>query len=346
MANPSGLILAFSAYNTNSEAQYRPYGVLTVGVMDDPDRGSTFTAVDTVVLGTTGRWSRHFVDLSAYSGNGQYIAFRFVPKYNSYHLYLDNIYLGSCAVTSATTDGAVLDYTIIGAATGVLVEDTGGYLAALTSPQQPLPGLNPQAHYELTVRAFSDSDTQSLCHLAPIAINPVLALPYCENFDAVGGTLPSGWTVKHSYQSNYPQTTDGHLVCGPYNNTSYGYDILLLPPLAAGDTIGGKFVGLLYEVPDGDSYNYTRSWLDVGYLTDTSNWNTFVTLATLQNSQYSHEACPPCPLDQQHTLALHRQPHRLRHSLAHCGRHRCTGDRIRIKDTPLECESPCQPLPV
>ena len=304
VANPSGLILAFSAYNTNSEAQYRPYGVLTVGVMDDPDRGSTFTAVDTVVLGTTGRWSRHFVDLSAYSGNGQYIAFRFVPKYNSYHLYLDNIYLGSCAVTSATTDGAVLDYTIIGAATGVLVEDTGGYLAALTSPQQPLPGLNPQAHYELTVRAFSDSDTQSLCHLAPIAINPVLALPYCENFDAVGGTLPSGWTVKHSYQSNYPQTTDGHLVCGPYNNTSYGYDILLLPPLAAGDTIGGKFVGLLYEVPDGDSYNYTRSWLDVGYLTDTSNWNTFVTLATLQNSQYSQYHSLQLPASAATRLAL------------------------------------------
>ncbi len=286
VANPADLIVAFNAYTSNAEPAERSYGVLTVGVMSDPDRGNTFVPIDTVVINSTNKWGQHFVDLSPYSGDGQYIAFRFTPRYNSYHVYIDNVYIGSCAVTSASANGSTLNFTTIGAANGVIIEDTTNYSAALTATGQSLPSIDPEGHYELTVRAYGDRDTQSDCHIVPIIINPVLILPFCEDFDAVATQLPAGWTVKHYYSSSYPNVTGGLLNFHPYNSNS-GHDIVLLPELANGDILDGLYVGLQYEAQTNSSYNFNYTYLDLGYLTDTNNWSTFVTLTTLQNNQYS-----------------------------------------------------------
>ena len=64
--SPSGeglsLTLNFSAMATHSEANYRPYGVFTVGLMTDPDQGSTFLPLDTIAIGNE-RWQRYSVTI-------------------------------------------------------------------------------------------------------------------------------------------------------------------------------------------------------------------------------------------------------------------------------------------
>ncbi len=279
--DPSQLVMAFSVYSTNDEPINRNYGVFTVGVMTDPDKGSTFVPIDTVNLNASNRWEQHFVDLSTYSGSGQYIAFRFTPRYSSYHLYLEDVYLGSCAVTSATAavtpTGTTLAFTTIGAASGVLVDDTAGYHAALTATGQVLPELDAAGHYTFTVRAYSDSDTQGVCHLAPVVVNPVMQLPYCENFDAVSGMYPDGWTLKWRRGDNHTVAASGYM---QFSMDPSNPDVFLLPPLPSGETLGGLTISYDFHANANTTWNSTYSYIDFGYLTDTSNWNTFVTLAT------------------------------------------------------------------
>ncbi len=302
VADPSQFIVSFDAYCDNTEPQNRNLGVLTLGLMSDPDRGSSFIPIDTIVLSCISRWQRYYVDLTStpYSDH-QYIALRFVPRYSSYHLYIDNFYLGSCAVTSSTVDyePSTATYqlysTTIGNVSGILVEDTSGYSATLPpSPSSPLPGLTSNGHYHLTVRAYGDQDTQDLCHLAPIVINPVLSLPYCENFDNVSGTYPDLWTLKHRYNDNNTLATAGFMQFSMYQNDP---DVFLLPPLAGGETLGLLHISYDFHANSDQTWNSTYSYIDFGYLTDTSDYTSFVVLATGHTDAVSAHislTLPPC----------------------------------------------------
>ena len=302
VADPSQFIVSFDAYCDNTEPQNRNLGVLTLGLMSDPDRGSSFIPIDTIVLSCISRWQRYYVDLTStpYSDH-QYIALRFVPRYSSYHLYIDNFYLGSCAVTSSTVDyePSTATYqlysTTIGNVSGILVEDTSGYSATLPpSPSSPLPGLTSNGHYHLTVRAYGDQDTQSLCHLAPIVINPVLSLPYCENFDNVSGTYPDLWTLKHLYNDVNTMATSGFMQFSMNQNNP---DVFLLPPLAGGETLGLLHISYDFHANSDQTWNSTYSYIDFGYLTDTSDYTSFVVLATGHTDAISAHislTLPPC----------------------------------------------------
>ena len=313
VADPSALVMSFMLYSTNSEMTNRSLGAFTVGVMTNPDQGETFVPIDTVTLSRTGQWRQCFVDLSSYSGTGQYIAFRFTPRNASYHVDIDNIYLGSTVVTSATAtvgaDGVTVEYSTIGSASGVIVEWDSTSSATLQASGSLLPGTSPDGYYELRLRAFGVADTQADCHLMPIIVNPVLFLPYCQDFESVSGLLPTNWTTRHTNNVNYPnvgqcgQHGTGELMFAPYNNAS-GHEVVLLPPLADGDTIGDLYIDLDYRANTDNWYNYNYSWLDLGYLTDTANWNTFTTLLTLHNTDYSQHHSVQLPACTATQLAL------------------------------------------
>ena len=283
--NPAGLIITFDAYCTNSEARNRNYGVITVGVMTDPDKGETFTAVDTLTLSEGGHWQTLSTSLASYTGTGQYIAIRLTPRSSSYHYYIDNVYLGSTAVTSssATVSGGVvtINYQTIGNSTGVIIDYGDGSLTATSSPVT-LTGMDMGSQREITLQAFSAADTQVLCHVTPIIINPLTFLPYCENFDAVGGRFPTGWTMRHQYSSGTNFNVSNGVLNFEANSSNPA--VLLLPELAGGENLGDLYVSLQYHAYNNTSANYNYTYLDLGYLTDTADWNTFITLATVHNT--------------------------------------------------------------
>ncbi len=287
VADPSRLILALDAYCDNSEPQNRHLGVLVVGVMTHPDLPATFSPVDTLALSASNSWQRLFVDLSAYSDSGHYIALRFSPRNSSYHLYLDNLYLGSAAVTSASAapspDGIVITYSTIGRASSVILQDSAGYSASLTASPALLPDLSPDGHYQLTLRAVSDSDTQSLCHLPLLLVNPVMQTPYCETFDSPG-PYPDGWTLKHRRPDEHTAILNGYMQFSmdPSNPT-----LFLLPPLPIGQTLSDLVVSFDFHANSNTTWNSTYTYLDFGYLVDTADSSYFVTLATAHTDAVS-----------------------------------------------------------
>jgi hypothetical protein len=77
---------------------------MEVGVMTNPSVASTFSVMSTIFLGTT-NYSAYSVNLSSYTGTGQYIAIRISPMItgNSVRAYLDDInYVSYCSSSSVT----------------------------------------------------------------------------------------------------------------------------------------------------------------------------------------------------------------------------------------------------
>ncbi len=307
--DPSQLVLSFMAYTTSTEPTVESYGVLTVGVMTNPDQGPTFSIIDTVVLGATKRWQQCFVDLSSYTGTGEYIALRLIPHNNAHHIYIDNLYLGSCMVTSAsatvTDEGVEISYTTLGNANGVFLDWDGGS-TTLTSSPSTVDALIPNEHYELQLRAFSSLDTQLICHMPPLVLGRMMRLPYCDNFDATTDRYPDGWGVVLSNDNTYSSYTngvqDGAMFMYPSGtNTPV---LFTLPTLSNGDTLGGKWVQLDYRHPIASSNTYVYTRLDIGYMTDTSLASTFVPLVTLQTNAANQSLRTQLPTSNATQLAL------------------------------------------
>ena len=97
----SNLILTF--WNKSSSTSYT--GQVIVGVMDNPNDISTFTAVQTCTPnGTT--WTEQTVGFGNYNGTGRYIAF-YVPQGTTNYVYLDDITVDMAPSCPAVTDVAV-----------------------------------------------------------------------------------------------------------------------------------------------------------------------------------------------------------------------------------------------
>ncbi len=298
----SNLVLTFYAYANNANA-IGSNARFIVGVMTDPDNSSTFSPIDTVRLNATGTWEQQVVDLASYAGNGQYVAFRFAPVNASYHYYIDDIYLGTCAISHAattTTSAAVtLSWQSHHAPTGILVEygpqgfapggsSSLGTLLFTTSPGDlTSSGILPDVNYDLYVTAICD-DTAMGCFTSPITLNPRLSLPYCEDFEDIPvpelpqATYPDLWKIvqRNNNRLQYPRVENQHdqNVVTFYPSTGDNSNTVLLPPLPDGDTLQGKWIYAYFSTSNN---NYI--FLDFGYLADTNNPSSFVQMGYISN---------------------------------------------------------------
>lgn len=291
------LILTFFAYATNQNAVDYPRFI--VGVMSDPDNASTFVPVDTVRLSATNQWEQHAVDLSSYSGTGQYVAFCFKPVNAQYHYYIDDLYLGTCAVSQVTLAATQTDVTLhwqtLHTVAGVNVEygpqgssaGSGSSLTLYSSPAT-LTGLDPDSSYEIRVSALCDSLTSPTCTGHTLTLNPRLVIPYCENFEDLPvpdwpeASIPDTWTVvqRNSNKPQYPRVENQYSqhIMAFFPSSSTGSNTVLLPPLPSGDSLAGKWVYAYFATS-----NNSGIYLDYGYLADTNNPFSFVTMATMNN---------------------------------------------------------------
>ena len=251
-------------------------------------------------------WKEYEVDLSAYIGQRIYIAFHQVGEAD--HIYIDKIYGvtlagdASCeppydvTVSHVTSSGATVSWT--GSATQyqyvcLPADQTVDWNAAtLTSTNTvTLSGLFEATNYAFYVRAYCSAEEQSLAPKALFKTSCTPAsIPYVETFyhHATGEVEPDCWTVASAKPQvwvvstkTYDDEGNGTLVRGSEHIYASGgaagtEQVFAMPALNARlDTLEVAFdykhsyVGANYGV------------LEIGYMTNPADANTFVSLTTL-----------------------------------------------------------------
>lgn len=288
-------------------------GVLEVGVMTDPTNQATFTTVQTF-SGLNETWTEKTVDLSTYSGNGYYIAFRChntMPSTSNsqYYIYIDDIYVLETPTCPRLT-GVTVD-NITGNDAMVHISDTAAsshvsYRITFTPDNGDDPivvsdinvlnynftGLTPNTGYTVSVEAECSDGSFT----APVTttmrtscgIIPEEAMPFNENFDShtdgAQAAMPC-WTILNAtggYPKYFANRNHGD---GPGNG-------LLWVGLTSQNTV---CVLPDFEVPLNQLI--VRMWLKtptstdgilLGYVTDKNNANTFVSLASYVGTTYAY----------------------------------------------------------
>ena len=299
MGLTSSMVLTFYAYSTNVNAT-SVNARFEVGVMNDPDNLSTFTPIDTIRLSSVAHWQQCAVSFAHYGGEGQYIAFRFAPTGQSYSVYIDNLYLGPCAITDVAAipdqSEVTVSWTSLGApdhvqiaygpqgADPIQADTLFRTTDAYSSPT--VVTIDPDSSYDFYVSTVCN-DSASSCFLQPLTVNPSLLMPYCEDFEGyLNDMLPDRWKViqRNSSRTMYPLTEtqhEGRQILAFYPGTGTNNIVCLLPPLPYGDSLAGKWVNVIMS-----SSNSNYIYLDFGYLADTNNAASFVQLATVRNTSY------------------------------------------------------------
>ena len=185
------LQLSFWAKPTSTS--YAP--VVYVGVMTDPEDISTFEYVDTVnIISGSTDWALYESFLNTYSGEGSYVALRANRPSSAWYIYTDDFTLDvipSCphvvnlAVDSVSQNSVSLSWTAAGAESTWSVTDGTNYYTT-TVPSITIGNLTANTAYTFSVRALcDDGDSSMLWSInARTSCEPILALPYSENFDS------------------------------------------------------------------------------------------------------------------------------------------------------------------
>ena len=95
--NVSDAVMTFYAYSNNSYAigeNARFY----VGLVNNPNNPESFDTIQTISLSATSQWQKFIVDFSSYTGTKQYITFKFSPFGSAYSMFIDDLYLSTCAL--------------------------------------------------------------------------------------------------------------------------------------------------------------------------------------------------------------------------------------------------------
>lgn len=284
--------------------------VLEVGVMTDPTNQATFTTVQTF-SGMNATWEEKTVDLSTYSGNGYYIAFRChnTQANTNGTLYIDNLYVlesPSCprltgvTVDNITGNDATVHIGDTAAASHIsyritFTPDNGDDPIVITdidTTNHTATGLTPNTAY--TVSAEAECSDGSFT--APVTVSirtgcgliPEEAMPFSENFDSYQNNAQAAmpcWTILNA--------TGGYPKYASYRNHGNGSGKGLL---WTGATSQNTLCVLpAFDVPLDqlivNLWFYTTSSTDgiqLGYVTDNDNAGSYVALASYVGTAYAY----------------------------------------------------------
>ena len=243
---------------------------------------------NTPVFVTSGSTFSKNLDASQYPSNGRTYTFvRPTPTCNK---------PTSLTLGSVTSSSATISWTAGGSETSweVICAEMSADISTLTptvvsTPSYTAQGLTKDHQYILYVRAQCPNGVETSAWRSMIfrtaCGSGIQSLPYTEDFSSYGGTgsytyFPSCWN-RSSTAGNYPyiSSTGGNSL---YLYTSSGnYTYATAPALAP--AISPNTVAMRFKMYAG-SQNYM---LKVGVMTDSSDINTFVPVATLTTSATS-----------------------------------------------------------
>ena len=265
----SDLQLSFWAY-AGSGASYGDFPVIIIGTMTNPQAITTFQPLDTVSINTTD-WYKYEIPLSAYNGNGEYIALLSGNTGNYWYGYFDDFTLDtipSCphvqnlASTGNTASTVDLTWTEMGSATtwdiaydtdpaATPVADT-----TVTSSTATVNGLTTGTTYYFWVRAVCSTTDMSTWE-GPIAVVPGSYIMQPNMTDTVymcGGVI-----------------TDDGGINGTYSSSQNSY--VIIRPETPGSLImvdGSSYTESTYDhlhIYDGEGVSGTELWNDYGVST-------------------------------------------------------------------------------
>ncbi|MCQ2384525.1 MAG: choice-of-anchor J domain-containing protein [Paludibacteraceae bacterium] len=195
---------------------------IELGVMDDPNDASTFTSIGFYNVQTANQWSTYNVPLSAYTGNGKYIAFRTATTTTgstSCTMYLDDVeveLVPTCfRPTGSTLDAITETSATISWTAGQSGETNWEYVlvpqgqaansgtpVATTTNTATVSGLTASTDYDFYVRAVcSATDHSEWSNVLSIrTMNHAQEVPMSTDFsDHADNAL---WTLANGSQTN------------------------------------------------------------------------------------------------------------------------------------------------
>lgn len=272
-------------------------GRITVGLMTDAEDAASFRAIGSFVIDATDRWESFHIELpQSLRGQDNYIALRFAPG-SAYHIYVDDLEVASCAVTSIASTGATLNVGLAGGATQyklTVANNTDGTTRQLTlsntTPALSTLGLATDTAYTLTATPLCSDGSTPACNSESIVVGQRFGLPLCEDFSAAGSMLqPDGWEVIKHNDPRYPRLENGQYHMQPSGNAQANNDMVALPAVPAGMSLGGLHLKMSVELENAGDAGY--AYLELGYWSGSS----FTELIQLHNTakRQTHYATLP-----------------------------------------------------
>ncbi len=288
-------------------------GALQVGVLTDPNDFATFTVVQNYT-GTewaeTNQWYEVEIPLTDYTGYGSYIAFRKVETSGN-STYIDDVEVyttPNClkpmgVAVSAITDNSVsVSWTARNEETSweVAVIPAGSDVTeatpeTVTSNPCTILNLVDNTEYDVYVKAVCGSGENSEWSL-PVSFHtrclPTNVIPFTENFEGMGSgenAFPSCWSrITNHTSTTYPYVDDSRASEG--DASLYLYASTSTYSLAASQALdlssfSANSLSVTFKAYKNNS-SYGR--IDVGFMTDPDNLNTFTAIKSIYPSDFTH----------------------------------------------------------
>ena len=302
---------------------------MIVGVLTDPEDGTTFVPVDTVSVPSTGTWMDRYVDFNSYTGTGHYIGFMCMYHTTSTYSRMDNLVINTIPNCLEPTHFMVdnMDQTSASFtwnSTGVETEwelyvvPSGASLDTVAPTMvydtfATVVGLNAATSYDAYIRTVCSGSggysDYAITHFTTSCI-PIDSLPFTENFDSYTGAtstsvstnnLPTCWNnISGTYSSyaGYPIIYNSSTYAASGSNsmrfylgtsTSYAYD----DEYAILPPIDGNVypINTLQLTMDvrKNSTSYADFTLVVGVMSNPLDTSTFVPVDTIVQNQTTYE---------------------------------------------------------
>ena len=269
-------------------------GRLTLGLMTNPEIASTFTSLQSLTIDATDTWQTFHVSIPQPSAN--YVALRFDPQ-QTYHIYVDDISVAECAVSDITANGNSIAINSLGnpseyyiCITNINQQSSHSLITTTPSPTLTQLGISTDSAYSISVSTICGGDTIT-CVTESINMGIRHTLPLCEDFSESESLHPYGWEVKSRCSAIFPRIDGGRYHLQPSSFSTSTGDIVQLPMLPWGQTLGGLHLRITIDM---DSYSdLTYTYLEIGYI-DNGNFFTITELHNSDLSQTHYITLPAC----------------------------------------------------
>ena len=277
---------------------------MQVGTVGDPSDERTFVASGSVAIEALDTWQDFHIPVSP--SGGRHPALRFAPGTGSYHLFVDNLSVSTCAAAGLKADGQTLHLSSTGTPSAYVLTITN--LQENTTRQRTLGDsvvaygsipISPDSTYAISVATYCDDLLAMPCGNVSSTVGYRMGLPYCEGFVNKALT-PYGWEVARRSNATYPRIETTSTGAGRYHMqpTAGADNLVVLPQLPVGRTAGGLHVWLNVALGDNSSIGQCR--LEIG----TYAGGIFTPLATAQNTTLAEHHNITLPASSGTQLAL------------------------------------------
>ena len=209
--------LMASFYYKNNSATDR----LIIGAMSDPTDATTFDSITTITASATATWQIFEVNLSSYTGTGQYLAFKNAYTTANSYAYIDDLTIStiptcpntySLSVASVTSSDVTLNWSAINSAgqgweisygaVGTGFDPSTGTIIpvadAVGIPPYTISGLTPSTPYSFAVRQACGGNWSNIVTVNTMGLPA--QLPYTCDFEDVDER--NSWSISNGGATN------------------------------------------------------------------------------------------------------------------------------------------------